>query len=157
MEKSSSEGYSPERSLFRPEIKWRNVFINVLLFAAVCGGITVIVNWTLICIGMRCAAEPYISFIKYLYFPVDMSFECELFLFVVSAGILVKLKAILIFWVHVYQRYAPDKTRLACCFTPSCSEYMILAIRKYGVIRGVCKGLDRLQRCHAPNGGEDFP
>lgn len=70
---------------------------------------------------------------------------------------LVSLKSILIWFLLLYQKYAPDNLRLACVFKPSCSEYMILALKKYGVIIGICKGLKRLLLCHYPNGGEDYP
>ena len=66
-------------------------------------------------------------------------------------------KRIPIWFVHIYQYHAPEDMRLRCVFTPSCSEYMILAIEKYGVIRGIYKGIKRLKRCHLPNGGEDYP
>ncbi len=66
-------------------------------------------------------------------------------------------KIIPIWFVHIYQRYAPEEMRLRCLYTPSCSEYMILAIQKYGCIRGIIKGIKRLRRCHYPNGGEDYP
>ena len=48
-------------------------------------------------------------------------------------------------------------SRLKCVFEPSCSEYMILAVNKYGLVRGVIKGIRRLLRCHPPNGGKDYP
>lgn len=35
-----------------------------------------------------------------------------------------------------------------CNFTPSCSNYMFQAIRKYGFALGIMKGIDRLQRCN---------
>lgn len=66
-------------------------------------------------------------------------------------------KRALIWLIHVYQHYASDEVRLKCVFEPSCSEYMIAAVQKYGVIRGVIKGTDRLLRCHPPNGGKDEP
>ena len=50
------------------------------------------------------------------------------------------LKRGLIWLVHVYQHYAPDEMRLKCVFEPSCSEYMILSIKKYGPIFGTLKG-----------------
>ncbi len=67
------------------------------------------------------------------------------------------IKNALIWLVHLYQHYAPDRVRLKCVFEPSCSEYMILSIEKYGVIKGVFKGCKRLLRCHPPNGGRDDP
>jgi uncharacterized protein len=33
-----------------------------------------------------------------------------------------------------------------CRFTPSCSQYMLLSIRKYGALKGFLKGCDRLMR-----------
>lgn len=67
------------------------------------------------------------------------------------------LKRGLIWLVHLYQNKASDKTRLKCVFEPSCSEYMILSIKKYGSLLGVLKGIRRLFRCHPPNGGVDMP
>jgi len=66
-------------------------------------------------------------------------------------------KRTVIWLVHLYQNKASDRTRLKCVFEPSCSEYMILAVTKYGVVRGVFKGVKRLLRCRPPNGGVDYP
>lgn len=66
-------------------------------------------------------------------------------------------KRIIIYSILVYQKYAPAELRLSCCFQPCCSEYMKLAIEKYGVVQGVVKGIRRLARCHYPNGGIDNP
>lgn len=68
----------------------------------------------------------------------------------------IKLKLILIWLIKIYQSKAKIETRLKCCFEPSCSEYAILALEKYGLIRGVLKAINRLKRCHPP-GGVDYP
>ena len=73
------------------------------------------------------------------------------------AFLCVVAKRAVIWIVRLYQYLAPDDIRLKCVFYPSCSEYMILAVQKYGTIRGVIRGIARLQRCHEPYGGEDFP
>lgn len=45
-----------------------------------------------------------------------------------------------------------------CRFYPGCSQYMIEAIEKYGVWKGVWKGLCRIGRCHPwSRGGYDPP
>jgi putative membrane protein insertion efficiency factor len=67
------------------------------------------------------------------------------------------VKRICVDFVLIYQKLAPEKLRLSCVFEPSCSEYMILAVNKYGFLKGVIKGVRRLLRCHPPNGGVDYP
>ncbi len=45
-----------------------------------------------------------------------------------------------------------------CQFYPSCSEYSVRAIERYGVVRGVGKGIWRVFRCHPwSSGGVDEP
>jgi len=36
----------------------------------------------------------------------------------------------------------------ACRFHPTCSEYMLAAVARYGVLKGTWLGLKRLGRCH---------
>ena len=63
------------------------------------------------------------------------------------------IKSIILSSVKIYQRIAPKKIRLKCRFEPSCSQYMILAIEKYGVIKGVNKGIKRLSKCKSRGDG----
>lgn len=65
------------------------------------------------------------------------------------------LSRILIFMVKFYQRAISPLLWSSCRFTPTCSQYMILAIEKYGPFRGVWKGLCRIGRCH-PFGSSGF-
>ncbi len=67
------------------------------------------------------------------------------------------LRLFLIGCVLMYKAYAPLSMRGECRFYPTCSTYMILSIRKYGICIGVLKGLHRIWRCRPPNGGEDWP
>jgi hypothetical protein len=41
----------------------------------------------------------------------------------------------------------------ACRFYPTCSEYMMNAVQKHGVWRGVWMGVKRLSRCHPFHAG----
>lgn len=59
--------------------------------------------------------------------------------------------------VLVYKAFAPIDVRRKCRFTPTCSTYMIMAIKKYGLIIGIIKGINRILRCKPPNGGVDYP
>lgn len=83
--------------------------------------------------------------------------EC-LYPFLVATALLflVTLRVTFIWFVRMYQHYAKSETRLRCCMTPSCSEYAILAFKKYGAIWGSIKTFKRLLRCHPP-GGIDYP
>ncbi len=43
-----------------------------------------------------------------------------------------------------------------CKFTPTCSNYMIDAVQKYGIIKGTRMGVKRVSRCRPGNlGGYD--
>lgn len=42
-----------------------------------------------------------------------------------------------------------------CRYMPTCSQYMIDAVRKYGPLRGGWKGIKRILRCH-PWGGSGY-
>ncbi|MBK8010839.1 MAG: membrane protein insertion efficiency factor YidD [Deltaproteobacteria bacterium] len=45
-----------------------------------------------------------------------------------------------------------------CRFYPTCSDYAMVAVRKYGVARGLVRALRRLLRCHPLSpGGFDPP
>ena len=67
------------------------------------------------------------------------------------------LKYLAIGSVLMYKAFAPLDMRDACRFEPSCSTYMILAIKKYGLFRGIFRGIKRIMRCKPPNGGIDYP
>ena len=60
--------------------------------------------------------------------------------------------------VRLYQLTLSPFIGRQCRFQPTCSHYMIGAIEKYGVVRGVFKGLWRILRCNPfCRGGYDPP
>ncbi|MBX3423470.1 MAG: membrane protein insertion efficiency factor YidD [Pirellulaceae bacterium] len=60
--------------------------------------------------------------------------------------------------VHLYQRALSPLLGSNCRYQPTCSQYMIGAIIKYGVLRGVPRGAWRILRCHPfSRGGYDPP
>ncbi|MCL2004560.1 MAG: membrane protein insertion efficiency factor YidD [Planctomycetaceae bacterium] len=59
--------------------------------------------------------------------------------------------------VLCYQKCISPFLPRMCRFEPSCSTYMIEAIKKYGVFIGVLKGIWRICRCHPWNPGGDDP
>ncbi len=68
------------------------------------------------------------------------------------------LAGILILTIRAYQVTLSPLIGPVCRFEPSCSRYMIGALRKYGVLKGVWKGAGRVLRCHPWHpGGYDPP
>ncbi len=65
---------------------------------------------------------------------------------------------LLIGLIRVYQMTISPLLGPTCRFEPTCSRYMIEAVRKYGLLRGFGRGIGRLSRCHPWHpGGVDRP
>ncbi|MBN2339084.1 MAG: membrane protein insertion efficiency factor YidD [Acidobacteria bacterium] len=58
-----------------------------------------------------------------------------------------------IFALGVYKRFMSPWLPRACRFEPTCSVYMMQAIRKRGLLRGGWLGIRRLLRCHPFSAG----
>lgn len=68
------------------------------------------------------------------------------------------LTGFIVLGVRGYQRFVRPVLPAVCRFQPSCSEYMILAVNKYGPVNGAWRGVRRICRCHPWNaGGYDPP
>jgi len=91
------------------------------------------------------------------FFNFSNTYICILLVTFVLIFLIVRFKSFCVDLILLYQKLAPEKLRRSCLFEPSCSEYMLLAIDKYGTFKGVLKGIKRLLRCHHPNGGVDYP
>ncbi len=59
--------------------------------------------------------------------------------------------------VRFYQRAISPALPARCKYHPSCSEYAVAAVRRYGVLRGIVLAVWRLLRCNPwSHGGVDF-
>ncbi|ADG83843.1 membrane protein insertion efficiency factor YidD [Thermincola potens] len=58
------------------------------------------------------------------------------------------MKYILIMFVKIYRAFISPLKPATCRFYPTCSEYTILALERYGVMRGGFKALKRILKCH---------
>jgi putative membrane protein insertion efficiency factor len=65
------------------------------------------------------------------------------------------VKIVPITLVKIYQYAISPYLAPACRYTPTCSQYTIEAINKYGAIKGSWKGFKRICRCH-PWGGSGY-
>lgn len=62
------------------------------------------------------------------------------------------INAIFIFPVKIYQWVISPVLPQSCRYNPTCSNYMITAIKEWGPIRGSWMGIKRISSCH-PWGG----
>jgi len=66
------------------------------------------------------------------------------------------MKKLLIGLIRLYQRFISPLKPPSCRFYPTCSEYSIQALYKYGVFKGGWKSLVRISKCHPFHpGGHD--
>ncbi|HXI88994.1 MAG TPA: membrane protein insertion efficiency factor YidD [Blastocatellia bacterium] len=63
------------------------------------------------------------------------------------------MKVVLIFFIRTYRLLISPLLPPSCRFTPTCSEYAMQAIEKYGALRGVYLAARRLLRCHPFHSG----
>lgn len=62
------------------------------------------------------------------------------------------IQSIFIFPIRVYQKFISPLLGPSCRYSPTCSHYMIGAIKEWGVFKGTLLGLKRIGSCH-PWGG----
>ena len=69
------------------------------------------------------------------------------------------LKYIVLLFIRGYQLMISPFLPSVCRYTPTCSQYAILAINKYGIIKGLRLAISRVLRCHpwGSNGHDPVP
>lgn len=60
---------------------------------------------------------------------------------------------ILILLIEFYQKTISKILPSTCRFQPSCSQYSIEALKKYGTIKGVYFSIKRVSKCHPYSSG----
>ncbi len=126
----------PQRIVVRPKISvWKDVVLLALTTAMIAA----------VLVAVRVFTD-----VSALLFAVVCALCGTVYLAIFS-------KKLLITAINLYQKYAPEFVRSSCLFEPCCSEYMKIAINKYGVCKGFIKGIKRIFRCRYPNGGVDEP
>ena len=137
---SNYKPFEPHNPLNRPPIRYQKFVISIVVFLLLIPATYFLSGW--------CAQQ---------FLPEHTTVISAVSTIIVELIYLIIISKKAVIWcVKVYQHYAPDHIRLRCSFEPSCSEYMILAVKKYGTFKGVAKGINRLLRCHPP-GGIDYP
>ena len=58
------------------------------------------------------------------------------------------MKKLFLFLIRFYRRRISPLKQPCCRFIPTCSQYALEAIEKYGALKGSWLALRRLLRCH---------
>jgi len=69
------------------------------------------------------------------------------------------VKVLFVFLIKIYQRTLSRVMPSSCRFYPSCSEYGVQAIQKYGIFKGGWLTIKRIGRCQPfhPGGYDPVP
>jgi len=71
----------------------------------------------------------------------------------ITKHIVIKLRGLVIKFLKIYHNSISLLFPNVCRFTPTCSEYMALAIEQRGIIEGSWMGIKRLMKCHPFHSG----
>jgi hypothetical protein len=124
-EQDVAEMYVMQRKLSRPNTSVKKVAGLVLLFVLITSLFVWIAHYVFAEVGI------------FVSLPIVL-------LGVFLIGSIFCFKDAIIGSIRLYQRYAPEEIRRRCLFMPTCSEYAIMAVKKYGGIIGLCKTYRRL-------------
>jgi putative component of membrane protein insertase Oxa1/YidC/SpoIIIJ protein YidD len=154
-EQDISEAYVCNRQIKRPDLNIWKAIKKVMIITLVTVLLALILNYIFYLFGL------------FTYLPIEIQkFQSDypkLFFFLFTAGFgflafLLFLRKFLIGIVELYQHYASEDVRRRCLFKPTCSEYTILALKKYGVIIGLYKAYIRIfKKCRGNIYRIDYP
>jgi len=154
-EQDVAEIYVNWRQLVRPNTNIKTVLISVLLFMLATAAFTWLAHYVFITVGIFAClplnAQDFYSMHPFL----SVFILCAV---VILVEIFFCFKYAVIGVIKLYQHYAPEEIRRRCLFMPTCSEYTIMAVRKYGSIIGLLKSYFRLfYRCRGNIYMIDYP
>lgn len=130
---------APSLNLYRPKINW----IRFSLYSIILITIDAILTITTIIFSAK-------------YTKIEHSTCITVLTLWTTFIICICAKIYFIFAIMCYQRYAKSSTRLKCCCYPTCSQYAIIALQKYGIIVGSFLAIRHCINC-APPGTHEFP
>lgn len=64
-----------------------------------------------------------------------------------------KMKALLMWLIKVYRALISPLFPPSCRFQPTCSQYALQAVERFGVLHGSWLSIKRILRCHPLNPG----
>jgi putative component of membrane protein insertase Oxa1/YidC/SpoIIIJ protein YidD len=153
-EQEVAEAYVNDRPLHRPDTRLR----HAIIFASAYLAVTILLTGLAVLALQRSTLAPAISSPSGFAATHPVLAMAAVYGLVSILALGVCGRFIVIGSVHLYQHYAPEHIRRRCLFRPTCSEYAILAVLRYGVVLGGLKTLVRLyRRCKGTIYCIDYP
>lgn len=121
-QEQEAEEYSLDHKLERPSLRIKVALGVFLLYAVFISFLSVLLH-------------------KGLGVSLLLAIDISIFLSLPFVG-----RRFLIYCIQVYQHFAPERIRRRCICKPSCSEYSIEVLKKYGLIKGCRKIYIRLTK-----------
>ena len=63
------------------------------------------------------------------------------------------MKKLVISLIIFYRKFISPLKKPSCRFYPTCSQYTLEAVEKYGALKGSFMGIKRILKCHPFNEG----
>ena len=117
--------YVLERPLYRPPVTYCKAFL-LFFVSALC--LTVV---------------SIFAFLLFRLFGIAVNKKLFFAVFY-SAGFAIFARWLGVLGIRLYQHYAPEEVRRRCLLKPTCSEYAVIVIKKYGLLIGGIKTWIRL-------------
>ncbi|MEZ0360652.1 MAG: membrane protein insertion efficiency factor YidD [Hydrogenobacter sp.] len=68
------------------------------------------------------------------------------------------MKKVFLTILKLWRKFVSPLYPPSCRYYPTCSEYAIMSVEKYGIVKGGLKAMWRLLRCNPfSKGGVDYP
>lgn len=66
------------------------------------------------------------------------------------------MKKLFLFLIRFYRKYISPLSAPKCRFVPTCSQYALEAVEKYGALKGGWMSLKRILRCNPFYKGDNY-
>ena len=96
-------------------------------------------------------------FVVNLHIKLNTAVSILIVMGVIIVVFMIALKKIATICVECYQHYAPQEYRRLCLCKPTCSEYALLVLKEYNLIKAICLIYVRLKRTCKDTYKIDFP
>lgn len=67
---------------------------------------------------------------------------------IIIQGVSGLIRKLIVICIKVYQKWISPLKRPSCRFYPTCSQYALEAVQKYGSLRGLIMAVKRIMKCH---------